>query len=101
MKASRARASLAGMARNDPLPPLPTTPGPGLYRHYKGHLYEVVGIGRHSEELAPYVLYRRLNEAGARLDDVLWMRPHTMWSEPVAHEGRTVARFAPIEPRPA
>lgn len=84
------------MARNDPVPPLPTTPAKGVYRHYKGHLYEVVGVVRHSEELAPYVLYRCLDERARPIDDVLWIRPHAMWSEPVTHEGRTTPRFAPV-----
>ncbi len=85
------------MARHDPVPDLPATPANGLYRHYKDNLYEVVGIVRHSEELAPYVLYRCLDEHGARIDDVLWVRPHAMWSEPVTHQGRTTPRFAPVK----
>jgi hypothetical protein len=84
------------MPRGEPLDPLPSTPAPGRYRHYKGHLYEVVGVVRHSEELAPYVLYRCLDEQGRPLDDQLWVRPHRMWSEPVTHEGRTSPRFAPV-----
>ena len=39
------------------LPPLIETP-PGLYRHYKGLMYEVVGTARHSESLEPMTLYR-------------------------------------------
>lgn len=84
------------MARQDPLDPLPTTPTKGVYRHYKGHLYEVVDVVRHSEELAPYVLYRCLDETGMVNDDTLWVRPHRMWSEPVSHQGRTTPRFSPV-----
>ena len=43
----------AGM--NPPLPPLQPTP-PGLYRHYKGMLYEVIDTVRHSETLEPMTL---------------------------------------------
>ena len=84
------------MSRGDPVAPLPSTPAPRVYRHYKGHLYEVVGVVRHSEELAPYVLYRCLDEHGQKLDDTLWVRPHGMWSEPVTYNGLTTARFAPV-----
>jgi hypothetical protein len=57
------------------LPPLPETP-PGLYRHYKGGEYEVVGVARHSETLEPMVIYRPLyNESG------LWIRPYSMFFE--------------------
>ena len=41
----------------DHLPPMIETP-PGLYRHYKGLMYEVVGTVRHSESLEPMTLYR-------------------------------------------
>ena len=44
---------------DDDLPALIRTP-PGLYRHYKGMLYEVVDTVRHSETLEPMTLYRAL-----------------------------------------
>lgn len=84
------------MPRGDPLDPLPSTPAPGLYRHYKGHLYEVVGVVRHSEDLSPLVLYRGLDAQGRPDQSQLWVRPHAMWSEPIEHEGRVVPRFAPV-----
>ncbi len=84
------------MPRGDPLQPLPSTPAPGRYRHYKGHLYEVLGVARHSEDLSPLVLYRGLDEQGRPVDGALWVRPHAMWSELVSHEGRQVPRFAPV-----
>lgn len=88
------------MARNDPLPALPLHPPAGVYRHYKGARYEVVGIVRHSEDLSPLVLYRALDDQGAPLDCLLWVRPHAMWSELVTHEGRILPRFAPISTNP-
>jgi hypothetical protein len=44
---------------DEALPPLIETP-PGLYRHYKDRLYEVIGTVRHSESLEPMTLYRVL-----------------------------------------
>jgi hypothetical protein len=59
----------------DPLPPLPAEPRPGLYRHYKGHDYRVLGLARHSETLEPLVVYQALyGERG------LWVRPQAMFS---------------------
>ena len=29
----------------------------GVYRHYKGHLYFVIGLARHSETEEPFVVY--------------------------------------------
>ncbi len=70
------------------LPPLIETP-PGLYRHYKGMLYEVVGTVRHSESLEPMTLYRALyGEKG------LWVRPAAMFNEEVVIDGVTQPRFA-------
>jgi len=69
------------------LPPLHPTP-PGLYRHYKGMLYEVVGMARHSETLEPLTLYRALY--GAR---ELWARPAAMFEETVEIDGLRRPRF--------
>lgn len=62
---------------------------PGLYRHYKGQRYRVLGTARHSETLEPLVVYQALyGEHG------LWVRPAAMFAESVSVEGRTVPRFA-------
>ena len=47
------------------LPKLIVT-APGLYRHYKGNLYEVLDTVRHSETLEPMTLYRALYEEELR-----------------------------------
>lgn len=78
---------------SDDLPPLPTDPQPGRYRHYKGGEYEVVGLARHSETLEPLVVYRALYGEGG-----LWVRPAGMWNEAVTlADGRSVTRFARME----
>ena len=72
----------------DSLLPLIETP-PGLYRHYKGLLYEVIGTARHSESLEPMTLYRALyGERG------LWVRPAAMFQEEVLIDGLRQPRFA-------
>jgi len=73
------------------LPPLPTEPKPGLYRHYKGNDYRVIGLARHSETLEPLVVYQALyGERG------LWVRPAAMFVETVEVEGKFVPRFARV-----
>jgi len=71
-------------------PPLVVT-APGLYRHYKGNLYEVVDTVRHSETLEPMTLYRALyGEHG------LWVRPAAMFEEEVVIDGVAQPRFAKV-----
>ena len=77
------------MTDND-LPPLIETP-PGLYRHYKGGQYRVLGTVRHSETLEPLTLYQALyGQQG------LWVRPAAMFAETVVIGGVTQARFERI-----
>ena len=72
----------------DDLPALIETPQ-GVYRHYKGLMYEVVGTVRHSESLEPMTLYRALyGERG------LWVRPAAMFNEEVVIDGVRKPRFA-------
>ena len=76
------------------LPPLTPTP-PGLYRHYKGNLYEVLDTVRHSETLEPMTLYRALyGERG------LWVRPAAMFAGNVTIDGVQQARFARLAETP-
>jgi hypothetical protein len=74
---------------DDDLPPLPTEPKPGRYRHYKGNLYRVHGVARHSETLEAVVVYEPLG--GERRG--LWVRPQAMFIETVEIEGQRVPRF--------
>ena len=74
----------------EPLPPLDETAlPPGIYRHYKGNDYEVIGLARHSESREAMVVYRALyGERG------LWVRPLAMFLETVEIAGARVPRFA-------
>ena len=77
----------------DSLPPLPAEPRPGLYRHYKGNEYRVLGLARHSETLAPLVVYQALyGERGT------WVRPAGMFVETVVMDGKKVPRFSYVGP---
>ncbi len=64
------------------------TPQKGIYRHFKGRLYELVEIAKHSETMEEMVVYRALyGERG------LWVRPLRMWTEQVDRDGYTGPRF--------
>lgn len=63
----------------------------GIYRHYKGNEYEVIGVANHSETLELMVVYRALYGKGE-----LWVRPASMWNEVVTVDGKSVKRFEKI-----
>jgi len=64
-------------------------PAAGIYRHYKGQRYRVLGTAHHSETMEPLVVYQALyGEHG------LWVRPAAMFCETVELEGEPIPRFA-------
>jgi hypothetical protein len=62
---------------------------PGIYLHYKGQRYRVLGDARHSETMEPLVVYQALYG-----DHGLWVRPAAMFNETTELEGEPIARFA-------
>ncbi|STQ90928.1 DUF1653 domain-containing protein [Iodobacter fluviatilis] len=60
----------------------------GIYQHYKGPLYQVTGVARHSETEEEMVIYRCLYG-----DFDLWVRPLAMFTEEITHNGETMPRF--------
>ncbi|MFT6876525.1 MAG: hypothetical protein ACI9XK_001950 [Granulosicoccus sp.] len=80
--------------------PANDAPTPGIYRHYKGNLYQVLGLARHSETEESLVVYQALyGEKG------YWLRPLTLWLDPVNNsadaangkEARIAARFELVD----
>ena len=71
---------------------------PGIYEHYKGNHYRVIGLSRHSETLEELVVYKALYDSPEFGSDSIWVRPKTMFLEKVAHKGQQVPRFKLIEP---
>ena len=67
-------------------------PPTGKYRHFKGGLYEVVGIALHSETQEEMVVYRPLYGEGR-----LWVRPLNLFMDTVLLNGVTAPRFERID----
>ena len=65
---------------------------PGLYRHFKGNLYRLLYVAKHSETLEEMVVYQALyGEQG------IWVRPASMWNEHLERDGYSGPRFYPVE----
>ena len=53
----------------------------GIYRHFKGKLYQVIDVAFDSESLEEMVVYRRMYD-----DHSLWVRKKEMFLSEVDHE---------------
>lgn len=62
----------------------------GIYRHYKGNEYEVIGVGTHSETNERLVIYKSV------LGSEIWIRPVAMFLETVRVDDETKPRFERI-----
>jgi hypothetical protein len=65
----------------------------GFYKHYKGNLYEVIGIAHHSETLEELVVYKALYDTPDFGYGAIWVRPLAMFNETIVFDGREVNRF--------
>ena len=64
----------------------------GIYRHYKGSLYQVLHTAKHSETEEALVVYRCLY---GEYD--VWVRPLAMFTESIEVNGKEVPRFELIK----
>jgi hypothetical protein len=62
------------------------------YRHYKGGIYELVCEAKLESDPAVIMMVYKSH------DGSIWARPKNVFFEQVECEGKTVARFAAIEP---
>lgn len=68
---------------------------PGLYRHFKGNLYRLLYVAKHSETLELMVVYQALyGEMG------IWVRPASMWNEWVDRDDYHGPRFYSVDINP-
>jgi hypothetical protein len=78
-----------------------------VFRHYKGNLYQVVAVARHTEltdnvssmerGVADLVVYKQLYRGDPYPEGYVWARPYTMFFDSLEVNGKTTRRFTPIE----
>lgn len=66
------------------------------YQHYKGGLYEVVGLAREEATLELQVVYRALYDSPEFGPNALWIRPLENFTGFVDQNGRAMPRFSPL-----
>ena len=67
-----------------------------FYRHFKGNLYRVLHIAKHTETLEDMVVYQAMYG-----DRDIWVRPKAMFEEVIERDGKTFRRFEPISAQEA
>jgi hypothetical protein len=60
----------------------------GIYRHFKGHTYKVIGLAKHSETLEEMVVYVNMED-----ENDIWVRPEKIFLESITKDGKTFSRF--------
>ncbi len=67
----------------------------GIYRHYKGELYNAMFVAKHSEDLqTELVIYQSLQHGN------IWARPLEMFLENVEVDGEQKPRFEWVSIKP-
>ncbi|PIT95029.1 DUF1653 domain-containing protein [Candidatus Falkowbacteria bacterium CG10_big_fil_rev_8_21_14_0_10_39_9] len=64
----------------------------GKYQHYKGGVYEVLGVAHYSEDEIEMVVYKDLYGDGQ-----LWVRPLAIFLEEVEIDGVLKPRFTYLD----
>ncbi len=60
-----------------------------IYKHYKGNIYQIIALAKHSETTEDMVVYQNVEHKD------IWVRPSHMWSEVVDDKG--TKRFSLVE----
>ncbi len=67
----------------------------GIYRHYKGTLYRVIAIARHTETGQALAVYHGLDK-----EHRAWVMPLNMFQSRIVINGKTMNRFSMIHKNP-
>ena len=74
-------------------PPIPSQLKLGIYKHYKGDFYKVIGVAIHENTREELVVYRPISRGLENGEGPLYVRPLAQWSEETEYRGKTQPRF--------
>lgn len=60
----------------------------GIYKHYKGHEYKILNVGKNSNNKKEVVVYQDLAD-----ENKVWVRPEKEFLEDVKLDGQKISRF--------
>lgn len=60
----------------------------GIYEHYKGNIYQLVAVAKHSETEELFAVYHPIDKPTS-----MWVRPLIMFNEVVVQNGVKMPRF--------
>ena len=66
---------------------------PGIYQHYSGRKYRLIGTGWHSETLEEVVIYQALYNSNKFGPEAIWVRPRKMFLENIKNDNYSGPRF--------
>ena len=58
-----------------------------IYKHYKGNLYKIIALAKHSESGEDMIVYQNIEKGD------IWVRPQSMWNEVIELGEKKVLRF--------
>ena len=56
-----------------------------VYKHYKGNIYKIIALAKHSETEEEMIVYQSVKNGD------IWVRPYSMWNEVV--DDKNTLRF--------
>jgi hypothetical protein len=81
-------------------PPLKHRLKSGIYKHYKGGFYKLVGVGRMDDEgMVEYAVYREISRGLETGEGPLWLCLVAEFTEEVEFRGKTTPRFQYVSER--
>ena len=60
----------------------------GMYKHFKGNLYQVLAVAEHTETGERMVIYKQIAEHNCQTNKKVWARPEYMFDGTVNGQPR-------------
>lgn len=62
------------------------------YKHFKGNIYKIIAIAKHSETMEDLIIYQQIDEPTK-----VWARPINMFNDTIIKDNVSYKRFTKID----